>query len=184
MIRHDTPLAGVCVLEPQVIADERGWFCESWNEQTLSGLGIAVHFVQDNHSCSRRGVLRGLHWQVGPAAQGKLVRCVHGAVFDVAVDLRRSSPSFGDWFGTRLDDVNRHMLWMPPGFAHGFLALTDHAEVCYKVNGPWSRAAERGLRWDDPVIGIAWPEVGAAPQLHPRDAAFPTFDRLLPGDLF
>lgn len=183
MKRIDTPLAGLCVLEPRVAGDDRGWFYESWNAQTLSGLGIEAGFVQDNHSCSRRGVLRGLHWQAGAAAQGKLVRCIRGAVFDVVVDLRRGQPGFGRWFGVRLDDADRRMVWVPTGFAHGFLALSDLAEVCYKATAPWSRAAERGLRWDDPAVGIGWPLEGA-PELHPRDAAFPVLSTIPAGDLF
>jgi dTDP-4-dehydrorhamnose 3,5-epimerase len=183
MNRLDTPLPGACLLEPTVVADDRGWFYESWNQHTLAGLGIDTAFVQDNHSCSRRGVLRGLHWQAGAAAQGKLVRCVHGAIFDAIVDVRRGSSGFGRWFGTRLDAENRCQLWIPPGFAHGFLALSELAEVCYKATAAWSREAERGLRWDDPAVAIAWPDAGAAPLLHPRDAAFPTLDRLAPGDL-
>lgn len=184
MNRFATPLPGVCILEPEVVTDDRGWFYESWNQSTLASLGITAAFVQDNHSCSRRGVLRGLHWQTGAAAQGKLVRCVHGEVFDVVVDLRRATPSFGRWFGIRLAAGNRRMLWIPPGFAHGFLTLSEYAEVCYKATVGWSRESERGLRWDDPRVAIVWPDAGGAPQLHPRDAGFPTLDRLAPSDLF
>lgn len=184
MIRTETSLVGACILEPALIADERGWFYESWNPHALRQVGIDADFVQDNHSASRRGVLRGLHWQAGTAAQGKLVRCVRGAVFDVIVDLRRRTSGFGKWFGIQLDEVDRRLLWVPPGFAHGFLALSDQAEVCYKTTAAWSRAAERGLRWNDPALAIAWPDTGGAPQLHPRDASFPVLDLLPAGDLF
>ena len=183
MRRLDVPLSGAAILEPRVFGDERGWFYESWNEQTLAGLGLQARFVQDNHSSSQRGILRGLHWQVGTSAQDKLVRCVRGAVYDVIVDLRRSSPTFGKSVGVELSEANRRMLWVPRGFAHGFLTLSDIAEVCYKVTAYWSRADERGLRWNDPAGGIAWPDVGVAPQLNPRDAAFPLLSQLAPSDL-
>ena len=154
-----TDLPGVLVLEPEVFADERGWFMESFNDRRWrEATGLERNFVQDNHSCSRRGVVRGIHYQVRHV-QGKLVRVVRGAVFDVAVDLRRSSPAFGRWTGVRLDAENRRQLWIPEGFGHAFLALTDGAEVLYKTTDYYAREHERCIRWDDPDLGIAWPAV-------------------------
>ena len=184
MQRLDTPLPGLCLLEPRVLGDERGWFMETWNERTLAGLGLQAHFVQDNHSRSGRGILRGLHWQKPPVAQTKLVRCLAGAILDVAVDLRRSSPGFGRSHAVELSAANRRQLWVPEGFAHGFLVLSEVAEVAYKVSAYWSKEHERGLRWDDPALGLAWPDLGAPPQLNPRDAAFPALAGLAAADLF
>ena len=174
------PLAGPLLIVPQVFGDERGFFYESWNQQAfaraLESDGQPVPpFVQDNHSRSRRGVLRGLHYQLPPHPQGKLVRCVQGEIFDVAVDLRRHSPSFGQWVGARLSAVNHHQLWVPEGFAHGFLTLSEHAEVLYKTTDFWSRDCERAIRWDDPQLAICWPEMGgeAMPCLSEKDAAAP-----------
>jgi len=160
----------VKLVEPRVFGDDRGFFFESWNRRALAAGGIDVDFVQDNHSRSRRGVLRGLHYQVAHA-QGKLVRCVVGEVYDVVVDLRRSSPTFGRSLGLVLSAENRRMLWVPPGFAHGFLVLSDVAQVLYKTTGYYSPADEQCIRWDDPAIGIAWPLQGAAPILSAKDAA-------------
>jgi len=177
-----TALPCVVVVEPAVFADDRGWFMESWNQARfdagLAGLGLPTPraFVQDNHSCSRAGVLRGLHYQLPPHAQGKLVRVTRGRVFDVAVDLRRTSPSFGRWVGVELSAENHQQLWVPVGFAHGFLTLSDSADVLYKASGFWSRDCERSLRWDDPDLAIDWPLQGLAgqpPLLAPKDAAAP-----------
>jgi dTDP-4-dehydrorhamnose 3,5-epimerase len=172
---------GPLLLTPKLHVDERGCFFESWNARSFAGvLGVSEQeaplFFQDNHSRSRRGVLRGLHYQLPPVPQGKLVRCVVGVVFDVAVDLRRSSPTFGQWVGEHLSATNHRMLWVPPGFAHGFLALSDGAEVLYKVTGLWNRDCERSLLWNDPSLAIAWPleEAGLAlPLLAAKDAAAP-----------
>lgn len=164
---------GTRVFEPELIEDERGWFYEAFNEKDFaSSVGGSVRFVQDNQSRSRRGVLRGLHYQIDPMAQGKLIRVVQGAIFDVAVDLRRSSPRFGTWVATELSETNHKQMWIPPGFAHGFLALTDNADVVYKVTEYHSPALERSLRWDDSEIGIEWPLDGA-PILSTRDAGAP-----------
>ncbi len=166
-----TPLAGALLLEPKLHGDERGWFYESWNEQQLAALGVTARFVQDNHARSRRGVLRGMHWQV-IQPQGKLVRCTFGAVFDAIVDLRRSSPTHGQWFGAQLDAVHHRQMWVPPGFAHGYLVLSEMAEVLYKTTDYWCKAGERGLRWNDPAIGIQWPDAGPV-EVNARDAGFP-----------
>lgn len=148
----------VFLLEPQAFADERGLFFESFNQKSFEGLtGQCVTFVQDNHSLSHRGVIRGLHYQIPPKAQGKLVRVVQGEIFDVAIDLRKNSPLFGKWVGEILNATNKRQLWIPAGFAHGFQALSDTAEVLYKTTEYWSAAHERSLRWDDETIRIEWP---------------------------
>lgn len=152
-----TPLEGVALIKPAVFQDDRGYFLETYNERELAQI-IApdLEFVQDNESMSRLHVLRGLHYQEPPHAQGKLVRVVQGAVLDVAVDIRPSSPTFGKHITVRLDDRDKHMLWIPPGFAHGFLALSDRTIFVYKCTAPYHRASERTIRWDDPEIGIDW----------------------------
>ena len=155
-----TPLsiADVMLIEPKVFGDARGFFFESFNQQAFAdATGVNLPFVQDNHSRSRRGVLRGLHYQLAPKAQGKLVRVVSGAVFDVAVDIRRDSPTFGRWAGGVLSEDNQRQLWIPPGLAHGFVVLTDTADFLYKTTDYYSPAHERAIRWDDPAIGIDWP---------------------------
>ena len=165
-----TTLPGVLAIEPRVFGDDRGYFYESWNQKRFDEIaGRAVRFVQDNHSLSARGVLRGLHYQVRQP-QGKLVRVVAGEVFDVAVDLRRSSPHFGQWTGVKLSAQNRHMMWVPEGFAHGFVVLSESAEVLYKATDFYAPEHERTLLWNDPALGIAWPVEGA-PLLKPKDAA-------------
>lgn len=166
-------LAGLHVFEPRSFADERGAFFESFSAQRFAeATGLDPDFVQDNHSISRRGVLRGLHYQLPPHAQGKLVRVVVGAAYDVAVDLRRHSPTFGQWAGIELSAENRLQLWIPPGFAHGFLALADGTEFLYKTTDFWHAGSERSIRWDDPAIGIDWPLQGV-PVLSGKDAAAP-----------
>ncbi len=152
-----TPLPGLWILEPKVFEDARGWFFESYNEKVFKELGITAKFVQDNVSFSRKGVLRGLHYQLAPMSQGKLVRVSRGEVFDVAVDIRRNSATFGKWFGLRLSEQNKKMVWIPPGFAHGFLVLSDTAEFNYKVTNFYSPEHERTLRYDDQQVGIEWP---------------------------
>jgi dTDP-4-dehydrorhamnose 3,5-epimerase len=164
----DTALAGVKLIEPRVFGDERGFFMESWNAKTFAEAGLDVKFVQDNHSRSARGVLRGLHYQIGPA-QGKLVRVVSGAVFDVAVDLRRSSPTFGQWLGYELSAANHRMLWVPPGFAHGFLTLQDGTDFLYKCTELYTPSAEHCLAWDDPTVGVEWPLDGMTPVVSDKD---------------
>jgi len=162
-------LPDVKLVEPRVFGDERGFFFESWNRRTLADAGIDVDFVQDNHSRSRQGVLRGLHYQV-EHAQGKLVRVSEGEVFDVAVDLRRSSATFGKAVGVMLSAANKRMLWIPPGFAHGFLVISDAAEFLYKATDYYYPEHERTLLWSDPALAIAWPLTGE-PTLAAKDAA-------------
>jgi len=153
-----TELDGVILITPKVFFDERGFFFESYKKSDFFGIGIAEEFIQDNHSKSIKGVLRGLHFQKEPKAQGKLVRCIDGEIFDVAVDICKGSPTFGRWFGTILSSENKKMLWIPKGFAHGFLTLSETAEVVYKVSGSeYSQMNDAGIRWNDPLIGIGWP---------------------------
>ena len=167
-----TAIPDVLILEPKVFGDSRGFFFESWNENTFSeAVGQRVHFVQDNHSRSARGVLRGLHYQV-EQAQGKLVRVAAGEVFDAVVDLRRSSPTFGQSVGLMLSEENRRMLWVPPGFAHGFLVTSDSADFLYKTTEYYAPQHERSLLWNDPALAIGWPLEGA-PTLKPNDLAAP-----------
>ena len=163
-----TTLAGVLLLEPTVFTDSRGFFLESYNKQTMAKLGIVDEFVQDNHSFSRRNVLRGLHYQIRHA-QGKLVRAVSGEIFDVAVDLRRSSPTFARWLGETLSAENKRMLWIPPGFAHGFLVISDNAEVLYKSTDYYDPPSERTLAWNDSDLNIDWQFGAAAPILSEKD---------------
>lgn len=165
-----TALPEVLLLEPRVFGDERGFFMESFNQRAFdAAVGHPVAFVQDNHSRSTRGVLRGLHYQLPPHAQGKLVRVTAGRVFDVAVDMRRSSPRFGRWSGAELSGENHHQLWIPPGFAHGFLVLSDSADFLYKTTDYYAPQFEGAVRWDDPQIGIDWPTAGLSPQLSAKD---------------
>ncbi|MFG0723402.1 dTDP-4-dehydrorhamnose 3,5-epimerase [Pseudomonas sp. GLN_6] len=166
----NTELPGVLILEPKVFGDERGFFFESFNARAFAeATGLPCEFVQDNHSRSQRGVLRGLHYQV-QQAQGKLVRVTAGEVYDVAVDLRRSSPTFGKWVGTLLSAENKRQLWVPAGFAHGFLVLSEFAEFLYKTTDYYAPEHERCIRWDDPSLAIDWPLDGA-PQLSAKDQA-------------
>ena len=165
----ETALPDVLILEPRVFGDERGFFMESYNRQRFAELGLPTEFVQDNHSRSARGVLRGLHYQIRQP-QGKLVRVVRGAVYDVAVDLRRGSPTFGRWAGVELTEENKRMLWIPPGFAHGFLVLSDCADFLYKATDFYAPEHERCLLWNDPALGIAWPLSGE-PILSAKDRA-------------
>lgn len=165
-----TRIPDVVLLKPRVFRDARGFLFESWNRRTFLDAGIAVDFAQDNHSRSEQWVLRGLHYQV-QHAQGKLVRVSRGAVFDVAVDLRRSSPNFGAWVGTELSEQNNHMLWIPPGFAHGFLALTSSVDVMYKATELYAAEHERTIAWNDPRLAIDWPlPPGTSPLLSAKDA--------------
>lgn len=171
-----TAIEGMLILEPKVFGDTRGFFVESYNARVFDqAVGAATRFVQDNHSRSTRGVLRGLHYQIPPDAQGKLVRVVHGEVFDVGVDLRRSSPTFGRWVGVTLSAENQRMAWLPPGLAHGFLVTSESADFLYKTTSYYAPASERCLRWNDPVIGITWPTLDQPPLLATRDAEAPLF---------
>ncbi|MGI6199231.1 MAG: dTDP-4-dehydrorhamnose 3,5-epimerase [Christensenellales bacterium] len=152
-----TKLAGVLILEPQVFGDHRGWFTETYSQQKLRELGVEAQFVQDNQSyTARKGTLRGLHFQNDPMAQAKLVRVVRGAVLDVAVDIRRGSPQYCQWVGVELSAENKRQLWIPRGFAHGFVTLTDDVEFVYKVDAPYSPQLDRGVRFNDPAIGVDW----------------------------
>ena len=162
-----TALPGVLILEPRVFRDPRGFFLESYNERTMAEAGIHERFVQDNHSFSARNVVRGLHYQVRP--QGKLVRVVMGEILDVIVDLRRSSPTFGVWNGVSLSETNQQMLWIPPGFAHGFRALTDGAHVLYKATDFYDPAAERTIAWNDPTLNIDW-RLTTSPTVSAKDS--------------
>jgi dTDP-4-dehydrorhamnose 3,5-epimerase len=166
---ESTAIPDVKIITPKVFGDDRGFFMESWNAKAFADAGIDAAFVQDNHSKSAKGVLRGLHYQIGPA-QGKLVRVVAGSVFDVAVDMRRSSPTFGKWVGETLSAANRKMLWVPEGFAHGFLALEDGTEFLYKCTTLYTPSVEHCLVWNDQDIGIDWPLDGIAPLVSAKDA--------------
>jgi dTDP-4-dehydrorhamnose 3,5-epimerase len=176
-----TSLPGVLIVEPAVFADDRGWFMETFHqsrwEAALRELGEPVPgpFVQDNHSCSHAGVLRGLHYQLPPQAQGKLVCVAQGAAYDVAVDLRRGAASFGRWLGIELSAANRLQLWIPPGFAHAFIALEDDTHFLYKTTAHYARECERSIRWDDPALAIRWPLPSGitAPRVAAKDAAAP-----------
>ena len=154
----ETALAGVRILEPQVFGDARGWFMESWSKKKMEDAGITVDFVQDNHSFSaQKGTLRGLHYQLNPMAQAKLLRVSRGTVFDVAVDIRRGSPTYAQWIGIELSAENYRQLFIPRGFAHGFITLTDNVEVQYKADNLYAPDCDGNIRWDDPAIGVAWP---------------------------
>jgi dTDP-4-dehydrorhamnose 3,5-epimerase len=168
-----TALPEVLLLEPNVFGDERGFFIESWNARTFREVtGVDVAFVQDNHSRSARNVLRGIHYQV-VLPQGKLVRVVTGVVFDVAVDLRRSSPNFGKWVGYELSEQNKRQLWVPPGFGHAFLVLSEIADFLYKTTEFWISSGDRSILWNDPSIDVRWPVPNAAPLLASKDAKAP-----------
>lgn len=166
-----TEIPDVVMIELQVFADDRGFFMETYQSERFAQAGISAVFIQDNHSASRQGSLRGLHYQIRQA-QGKLVRVISGEVFDVAVDLRRSSPYFGKWVGAHLSAENKRQIWIPPGFAHGYYVLSEQAEIVYKASGLYAPHWERTLLWNDPVIGIQWPLIaGASPILSAKDAA-------------
>jgi dTDP-4-dehydrorhamnose 3,5-epimerase len=174
MLITATRLPEVLLLEPTVFGDERGFFLESYNRRVFNAaVGHDVEFVQDNHSRSARGVLRGLHYQLPPHAQGKLVRVTAGRVFDVAVDVRRSSPRCGQWVGVELSAENHRQLWIPPGFAHGFVVLSGSADFLYKASGFYAPQAERTVIWNDPAIGIEWPNAGIPPTLSTKDVVAP-----------
>ncbi len=165
-----TRIPDVVLIKPRVFGDPRGYFIETWKASAFAAAGIDVDFVQDNHSHSQQWILRGLHYQVAQT-QGKLVRVSRGAVFDVAVDVRAGSPTLGQWVGAELSDSNHHMLWVPKGFAHGFLSLTEDVDFLYKCTDVYAPQHERVIRWDDPTVGIEWPlPPGVQPQLSARDA--------------
>lgn len=164
----ETEVPGIVIIEPQVFGDHRGYFMETFHKEEFAAAGITLEFVQDNQSMSRKGVLRGLHFQK-EKSQGKLVRVISGSVYDVGVDLRPNSPHFGKWVGVELSAENKKMLYVPPGFGHGFLVLTETAEFTYKCTDLYAPEAEGGVRWDDPAIGIQWPNVGIEPMLSEKD---------------
>lgn len=166
----DTLIPEIKIIEPTVFGDERGFFFESFHQSRFEqAIGYAVNFIQDNHSRSAKGVLRGLHYQLPPHAQAKLVRCVQGEVFDVAVDIRRSSPTFGQWVGVHLSAENKRQLWIPEGFAHGFLTLSESADFLYKTTNYYAAQSERAILWNDPELAIDWPLAGITPQLSAKD---------------
>jgi len=173
------PIEGLIIIEPRVFADERGFFLESYKASDFAAAGIKETFVQDNHSRSSRGTLRGLHFQKAPYAQGKLVRVTRGAVWDVAVDLRPGSVTFGKWFGIELSETNKILLWIPPGFAHGFVALEDNTELQYKCTAEYHAPSDGGIRWDDPDIGIPWPDLGIPYILSEKDKKLPLLREFL-----
>ncbi len=166
----ETAIAGALIIEPKVFGDPRGFFMETWNTATFAEAGLEMKFVQDNHSRSQRGVLRGLHFQ-NPSPQGKLVRVTRGAVFDVVVDIRKSSPTFGQWIGIELSEENQRMLWVPEGFAHGFLTLEDDTDFVYKCTTLFAPENEHIIAWDDPTIGVDWPLDDITPLISEKDAA-------------
>ena len=168
-----TDVAGVKIVEPDVFTDARGYFCETYNRARYAAAGIDAEFVQDNESCSMKGVVRGLHWQAGPHAQAKLVRVVRGAAWDVAVDIRKGSPTFGRHVAVVLTGDNRKQLFIPRGFAHGFVVLEDDTLFSYKCDNLYCRESERGLMFNDPVLGIEWPEIGVAITLSEKDRHHP-----------
>jgi dTDP-4-dehydrorhamnose 3,5-epimerase len=168
-----TPIDGLLVIEPKVFADERGFFMESFKASDFAAFGITQDFVQDNHSKSRKGVIRGLHFQRAPYAQGKLVRVTRGRAWDVAVDLRKGSPTFGTWCAVELSADNHLLFWIPEGFAHGFLALEDDTELLYKCTAEYNPTSDGGVRWNDPDIGVAWPQIGVSPLISSKDAVLP-----------
>jgi dTDP-4-dehydrorhamnose 3,5-epimerase len=169
----ETSLLGVKIIEPSVFGDHRGWFMETFSDEWFNKAGMTIDFVQDNHSFSAsKGTLRGLHYQLNPKAQAKLVRCTKGAIFDVAVDIRKGSHTFGKWFGTRISSDNKKQLFIPKGFAHGFITLTDRVEVQYKVDEIYAPEYDRGIIWNDPAIGIDWPK-DLTPILSEKDQSSP-----------
>lgn len=176
-----TKIADVVIVEPQVFGDDRGWFMESYNEQkfftALKELNLPTPrpFVQDNHSCSQKGVLRGLHFQRTPYAQGKLVRVIQGSAWDVAIDIRADSPTIGQWVAVELSAENKKMLWIPEGFAHGFLALEDNTHFLYKTTDYYHKDSESAIRWDDPILAIEWPKLDGDIIVSEKDAAAPSF---------
>ncbi|MGJ7920819.1 dTDP-4-dehydrorhamnose 3,5-epimerase [Neobacillus sp. LXY-4] len=176
MKKVETLLPGVVVIEPKVFGDHRGWFMETFNDVKMKELGLDFFPVQDNHSyTAAKGTIRGLHYQMNPNAQAKLVRCTKGAIFDVAVDIRKGSPTFGKYVGIILDEENKNQLFIPKGFAHGFMTLTDHVEVQYKVDELYAPESDRGIIWNDPEIGIEWP-IDLVPVLSQKDEHAPLLE--------
>ena len=175
-----TLIEGVLIIEPQVHGDNRGWFVEQYNADRYKAAGIDADFVQDNESLSAKGVVRGLHWQAGQYAQAKLVRVIRGAVWDVAVDIRKGSPTFGRYVAMTISAVNRRQLYIPRGFAHGFVVLEEDTLFSYKCDNFYNPQAERGLLFNDPALGIEWPDAGAAPRLSAKDSENPPLAQIVP----
>jgi len=176
----DTEIEGVKIVEPDVFGDLRGWLCEQYNAERYKAAGIPADFVQDNESFSSRGVVRGLHWQAAPHTQAKLVRVIQGAVWDVAVDIRKGSPTFGKHVSAVLTGENRRQLFIPRGFAHGFIVLEDNTLFSYKCDNLYAPAADRGMRFDDPALGIEWPKLDVELRLSERDRKHPTLSGIEP----
>lgn len=176
----DTEISGVKIIEPDVFGDCRGWFCETYNEARYREAGIDCSFVQDNESFSSKGVIRGLHWQAAEHAQAKLVRVVYGVVWDVAVDIRRGSPTFGKHVSVILSGANKRQFFIPRGFAHGFVVLENHTLFGYKCDNFYCPGSERGMRFNDPELGIKWPETGVSPNLSAKDSSLPLFAEIEP----
>ena len=176
----DTEIEGVKIIEPQVFGDARGWFVEQYNAERYKAAGIAADFVQDNESFSSKGVVRGLHWQAAPHTQAKLVRVIRGAVWDVAVDIRKGSPTFGKHVAVTLTGENKKQFFIPRGFAHGFIVLEDDTLFSYKCDRLYCPAADRGLKFDDPALGIVWPEIGAPVTLSEKDQRHPPLTGIEP----
>jgi dTDP-4-dehydrorhamnose 3,5-epimerase len=171
-----TKLDGVLVLKPKAFRDSRGFFLETYNQREFEHIGIRDAFIQDNQSQSGCGVLRGLHYQVAPAAQVKLIRVIRGEIFDVVADIRKNASTFGQWFGITLSEDNQKMLYIPKGFAHGYMAMKDKTEVLYKVDAFYSPEHERGILWKDPQIGVSWPDIGSEPLVSEKDQKNPTLE--------
>lgn len=179
----ETDIAGLKVLEVDVFRDARGYFAETYNADRYAAAGIREVFVQDNESLSQKGVVRGLHWQTGSSAQAKLVRVVHGAVWDVVVDIRKGSPTYGRHFAVTLTGENRKQLLIPRGFAHGFIVMEDDTLFAYKCDNVYNKAAERGMRFDDPALGIVWPDVGVPLTLSEKDRKHPSLKDIVPEEV-
>ena len=179
-IVHDLEIQGVKIVEPQVFGDSRGWFCEQYNAARYRAAGIVADFVQDNESLSAKGVVRGLHWQAGAHCQAKIVRVIHGAAWDVAVDIRKGSPTFGKHVSVVLTGENKRQMFIPRGFAHGFVTLEDDTLFSYKCDNLYCKESERGLRFDDPALGIEWPAVGVRLTLSEKDRLHPPLSEIEP----
>ena len=176
----ETAIPDVKIIEPDRFGDARGWFCETYNAARYKSVGITADFVQDNESFSSKGVVRGLHWQAAPSTQAKLVHVIHGAAWDVAVDIRKGSPTYGQHVAEILSAENRRQLYIPRGFAHGFIVLEDNTLFSYKCDNLYDPQSERGLRFDDPALGIQWPDIGTPILLSPKDQRHPLFADIEP----
>jgi len=177
---HDCEIEGVKIIEPDVFRDARGYFCETYNRERYFKAGVSAEFVQDNESLSSKGVIRGLHWQAAPFTQAKLVRVIRGAVLDIAVDIRKGSPTYGKHVAAELSAANGRQFFIPRGFAHGFIVLEDDTLFSYKCDNLYTPASERNMRFDDPALGIKWPDLGMELKLSPKDAAAPLFSEIEP----